>query len=249
MRALAPLLVALTLAASGCGDDASDADRTARQAEGAEALPAPGRTGGSVTGMPGAGDPRRTLPPEETPEPPPDTAVDSEGNPLLPDGIAGIDPDLPGGVLPVPDAGIGADGASSPADPGTGLATADGPGPAEAIAVVKAYYESLNARSFGGAYRLWSGDGSASGQSPQQFADSFAQVAGMTVEIMEPGRIDAAAGSRYIEVPVAVKTTRADGSVHRYAGAYTLRRAVADGAGNEQRSWRIASADLREVQP
>jgi len=30
-------------------------------------------------------------------------------------------------------------------------------------------------------------------------------------------------------------------------GAYTLRRAVVDGAGAEQRAWRIASADLREV--
>lgn len=247
MRVLAPLLVTLALAAAGCGGDASDPDRTARQADGEDALPAPERTGGSVTGMPDAGDPRRVLPPTEaSPELPPDTAVDSEGNPLLPlEGIAGLDPTLAGGngvgALPGPGTDPAADGATSPA--------ADGPGPAEAIGVMKAYYDSLNAHSYGSAYALWSGGGSASGQSPQQFADSFSQVAGMTVEIMEPGRIDAAAGSRYIEVPVAVKTTRADGSVHNYVGAYTLRRAVVDGASDEQRSWRIASADLRQVQP
>ena len=66
---------------------------------------------------------------------------------------------------------------------------------------------------------------------------------------MAPGRIGAAAGSRFIEVPVAVSATRDDGSVHKYVGNYTLRRAVVDGATPEQRTWRIASADLREVQP
>lgn len=242
----------MTLAVAGCGDD-DDAARGVRQAGGEDALPAPERAGGSVTGMPDAGDPRRTLPPAEPPtERPPDSAVDSDGNPLPLDGLAGLEPGLAGQTLPgevPPFPGAAADDAPPPPSPASDPAAADGPGPAEAIAVMKAYYDSLNAHSFGSAYALWSGGGSASGQSPQQFADSFAQVAGMSVEIMEPGRIDAAAGSRYIEVPVAVKTTRADGSVNRYVGAYTLRRAVVDGASEEQRSWRIASADLRQVQP
>ena len=59
-----------------------------------------------------------------------------------------------------------------------------------------------------------------------------------------PGRLDAAAGSRYVEVPVTVEAAQRDGSVRRYAGSYTLRRAVVDGATAEQRAWRIASANL-----
>ena len=54
-------------------------------------------------------------------------------------------------------------------------------------------------------------------------------------------------GSRYIEVPVSVEATSRDGKVRRFVGAYTLRRSVVDGATPEQRAWRIASADLREL--
>ncbi|MGH8078899.1 MAG: hypothetical protein ACREPE_16495, partial [Lysobacter sp.] len=91
--------------------------------------------------------------------------------------------------------------------------------------------------------------GRATGQSPQQFANGFADTSGVSVEVMAPGRVDAAAGSRHIEVPVALTATQDDGSQRKYVGAYMLRRAVVDGATPEQRSWRIASADLREVQP
>jgi hypothetical protein len=254
-RALLPLAVAplLVLLAAGCGDKEGEVARDRTQAAGEESLPAPERTAGSVTGMPGAGDPRDSL------APPPGAAVadaeprfDDAGNPLSSPALP-IDP----ATLPLPGAEPGALSADASApglssDPATasaaGSAQADGPGPAEAVAVLKAYYESINAGSYGRAYSLWSGGGSASGQSPQQFADGFAETSGMSVEIMAPGEVGAAAGSRYIEVPVAVSATRSDGSVRRYVGNYTLRRAVADGASAEQQSWRIASADLREVQ-
>ncbi|HEY1141856.1 MAG TPA: hypothetical protein VGE88_16880, partial [Lysobacter sp.] len=72
---------------------------------------------------------------------------------------------------------------------------------------------------------------------------------GVSVEIMAPGRVDAAAGSRYVEVPVALTATHADGRQQRFVGAYTLRRAVVDGATADQRAWRIGTADLREVTP
>ena len=121
------------------------------------------------------------------------------------------------------------------------------PSPQDAVSVVRDYYAAIDARQFARAYALWSGGGNASGQTPQQFAGGFADTSQVVVETDAPGRIDAAAGSRYIEVPVAVRATHADGSIHRYVGAYTLRRAVVDGASAEQRAWRIASADLREV--
>ncbi|MBA3487878.1 MAG: hypothetical protein H0T88_11945 [Lysobacter sp.] len=126
---------------------------------------------------------------------------------------------------------------------------ADEPGASEAAAVVVQYYAALDNGDFAQAFRLWSDGGAASGRSPQQFADSFSGTASRTVEILEPGRINAAAGSRYIEVPVAIQESRRDGSVLRQVGTYTLRRAVADGADAERRAWRISSADLREVRP
>ena len=48
---------------------------------------------------------------------------------------------------------------------------------------------------------------------------------------------------------MAFTATQRDGSQLKFVGAYMLRRAVADGATPEQRAWRIASADLRQVQP
>jgi len=247
-RALLPLAVAslLTLLV-GCDEQDGKVARDGTQVSDQEALPAPERTGGSVTGMPGARDPRDTLAPAPVAiaadaEP----RFDDDGNPLPVPGLP-LDP----AGLPLPDMDPGdlpASSATPPSAPAAPTVPAEGPGPAEAVAVLKAYYESINAGSYGRAYSLWSGGGSASGQSPQQFADGFADTAGVTVEIMSPGNVGAAAGSRYIEVPVAVSATRSDGSVRKYVGHYTLRRAVVDGASAEQQSWRIASADIREVQ-
>ncbi len=123
------------------------------------------------------------------------------------------------------------------------------PAAQEAIGLVRDYYAAINAQNYAQAFAMWSDGGRATGQSPQQFASGFARTNGVSVEVMAPGRIGAAAGSRYIEVPVALTATLADGSQRRYVGAYTLRRAVVDGATPEQRAWRIASADLRELQP
>ncbi len=229
------LLFAVVFVLGGCGDRPSD---TAQQdAAGGETLPAPDEASGSVTGMPRQPGPGQVGPPQPPAiELPADTAIDGDGN------IVDLDGDgLPDGI----------DGQSIPPAPGelpSTPVTSDGPGADEAVAVVRAYYDAINGGSYGRAYALWSDGGKASGQSPQQFADGFDDTAEVSVEVMTPGRIDPAAGSRYIEVPVALAATRDDGSIHRYVGAYTLRRAVVDGATAEQRAWRIASADIREVQ-
>lgn len=222
----------------GCDDQQAKADRDATVADG-DALPAPERAGGSVTGMPGQPGPGQVGPPQpQASEVPTEPVYDSEGN--LVDGDGRV---LIGGGNPLPFPG------TAPAAPAEPAPVADGPGPDEAVAVVRAYYEAINAGSFGRAYALWSDGGNATGQSPQQFADGFDDTSEVAVEFMTPGRIDAATGSRYIEVPIALSATRDDGSVRKYVGAYTLRRAVVDGATEEQRAWRIASADIREVQP
>jgi hypothetical protein len=68
------------------------------------------------------------------------------------------------------------------------------------------------------------------------------------VTLDAPARLEGAMGSRYIEVPVSVEATARDGSVRRSVGAYTLRRSAwSMVATPDQRAWRIASADLREL--
>ena len=142
---------------------------------------------------------------------------------------------LPGGATPVTD--------------GTQAAPAGEPTAQDALAVIRDYYASIESHSYARAYSLWSDGGRASKQTPQQFADGFAETAHVEATLGEPGDEDAGAGQRYLQVPVAITATRTDGSVHRYAGQYTLHRTVVDGATADQRAWRIASADLREVKP
>ena len=239
MKRVAPFLIAATLLATtmlaACGDkNAADGNQ---QEAGESGLPTPQATSGSVTGMPDAPGPGQA---STIAGLPPDT-------PIASDGSVGL-PSIEGPPEGNPETGM------APGAPGTGdpLLTPEGlprgePGPNDAVDTIREYYANINARSFGRAYVLWSGNGGSSGQSPQQFANEFAETTGISVQIQQPGAIDAATGARFIEVPVAVAATQRDGSLRNYAGAFTLRYSVVDGATPEQRNWRITSADLREV--
>ncbi len=229
---LISMLVAATLLAA-CGN--KDAADRGKQEAGESGLPTPQSSSGSVTGMPDAPGPGQA---STITGLPPDTPIASDGSVGLPS-IEGN-----------PETGM------APGPPGIGepLLTPEGlprgePGPNDAVDTIREYYANINTRSFGRAYVLWSGNGGGSGQSPQQFADGFANTTGVSVEIQQPGAMGAAAGSRFLEVPVAIAATQRDGSIRKYVGAYTLRYSVVDGATPEQRNWRISSADLREVQP
>ncbi len=229
---LAASVLATTLLAA-CGNQ--DAQDRGNQEAGESGLPTPQTTSGSVTGMPDAPGPGQVSTISGLP---PDT-------PIASDGSVGLPP-----IEGNPETGM------APGSPGTGdpLLTPEGlprgePGPSDAVDTIREYYANINSRSFGRAYVLWSGNGGSSGQSPQQFADAFADTTGISVEIQQPGAMDAAAGSRYIDVPVAVAATQRDGSLRKYAGTFRLRYSLVDGATPEQRNWRIGSADLREVQP
>lgn len=205
---------------SACGDGGNDTTRRNSGTQDADALPAPQRSGGSVTGMPAAPGPG-TVP------------IGGPAPESLPGPQAGSDSDLP----PLED------------NPETGLLAADTtmtpqPAPAgleQAVSVVRDYYAAINARDYARAYSLWSDGGRSSGQSPQQFSEAFAETAGITVQIGEA----ADAGGRFVEVPVTLTATRRSGEVRRFLGSYSLRRAGADASGQ----WRIAAADLREIQP
>lgn len=243
MRAIRRLLAlpCLLLLLSACGDGSrSGAADTA--ATGADAnLPKPEATRGSVTGMPNTPGPGPVGPPPTNPALdglPPDTT-------LAGDGSLGLPP--ADGSVPATDATAAADSVQAGAPPAgdAAEATAAEPTPQDAVAVVREYYAALDARQPSRARALWVDAGRA-GTSP--FADGFAEGTQVSVELRAPGRVDAAAGSRYIQVPVAVRVSTRDGSVRRYAGTHTLQRAVVTGASAEQRAWRIAAADLREVE-
>jgi hypothetical protein len=219
-------LCALVLV-SACGGKQPESAQHEGQAE---ALPKPDASSGSITGMsskPGPGEvPLAGEPPAPVPAVVPEDQVDL------------LNPEtgtLPGGAEAV------ADGMQS-SPPGEPTAQ-------DALAVIRDYYASIESHSYARAYSLWSDGGRASKQTPQQFADGFAETAHVEATLGEAGNEDAGAGQRYLQVPVAITATRTDGSVHRYAGQYTLHRTVVDGATAEQRAWRIASADLREVKP
>ena len=235
-RLAAACLAAVLLALGACGDDDERRRRGDAQSDG-ESLPTPGASAG-VTGTadvaaggdgyaPSLGGAPQPVAPADG-----DLVVQDVPQPELnPETGLGIDPDGDGPLTAPPAADTGA------AEP-----TA-----ADAVGVVRDYYAAVNARNYARAYALWSGDGRASGQTPEQFAGGFADTQGVSVEVGAPGAEDAGAGQRYVQVPVSVSATQGDGSVRRYAGSFTLHRTVVDGATPEQRGWQIRNADLREV--
>lgn len=118
---------------------------------------------------------------------------------------------------------------------------------AAARQVIEDYYGAIDAQDYERAYGYWGDEGRASGQTYLQFVAGFAATADVTVEVGQVGRIEGAAGSRYVEVPVVVDARRDDGERQRFEGQYTLRRAVVEGASAAQRRWHLHEASLRQV--
>jgi hypothetical protein len=222
------LTFAVVASLAACGGDAGT---QSHDPDNPDALPQPQATSGGITGMPSKPGPGEVPLTGEPPASPP---------PLLPAEAFGL-PSLEDN----PEAGL----READATTGDPAVAASEPGPAEAAAVVSGYYAAINTRNYPLAYGLWSDGGRSSGQTPEQFAAGFAQTATVALATGTPGEIEGAAGSRFIEVPVSITATMSDGSLRRYSGRYTLRRAVVDGASNEQRAWHIASADLKPVAP
>ncbi len=111
--------------------------------------------------------------------------------------------------------------------------------------VLQHYFALIEAGRHEEAWRLWSDGGRASGMSAAQFAAGFAPYAEYHANIGTPGRIEGAAGSAYVEVPVQVYGRVRGGAPFSRRGTMTLRR-VNDvpGATAEQRQWRIHRSDI-----
>lgn len=217
-RWLFPWMLACGLLAA-CGADRTNAGRSTGGDAGGDALPAPEAGGGSVTGMPDALPAGSQLPGAEAPATVPSTIEPADGA----------------------DTDMANDDETPPASPD------DGPGPDAAVQVIRDYYSAINRHEYGNAYALWSSQGQASGKSSAQFAEGFADTSGVSVQIGQPGPVDAGAGQRYIEVPVTLVARQVDGREKRFRGTYVLHRTVVDGASADQRAWRIQSASLSEA--
>lgn len=225
------LSMALVLSLAACHKPAGAADDNAATAgTGTDvALPKPQANGGSVTGMPSKPGPNPIGPAPAT-SAGAVAPVETSGTP---------ETNEAGEVASDAAAGDTAPAAVSQAEPSA----------QDALTVLQDYYAAINQRDFQRAWSSWSDDGRSSGQTAQQFADGFSNTAQVMLQAGMPGPVGAAAGSRYVEIPVTIQATQRDGTVRRYAGTYTLRRAVVDGATEAQRAWHIASAALHDAGP
>ena len=117
-------------------------------------------------------------------------------------------------------------------------------GPRGAADVLRSYYELLAAGRVEDASLLWTPHERASAM--QSSKENLAQYERFDVEIGAPGRIEGAAGSLYISVPVAVDAMR-NGDEHvQLSGEAMLRRSNdVPGATQEQLSWGIVRIELQ----
>ena len=117
----------------------------------------------------------------------------------------------------------------------------------DAVQLIRNYYRWINQKKYQGAFNIWEKreDGNAAnGQSFEKFAGGFSDTASVSVEIGEPGEIEGAAGSNYIEIPVVISAMTKSGQAQKFAGTYTMRSSnMAD-----DKSWYIYSAKVRKVQ-
>lgn len=111
-----------------------------------------------------------------------------------------------------------------------------------AAQVVQTYYALIEAGKYRQAWALWSDGGKASGKSENAFVTGFATYAEHHAQIGAPGRIEGAAGSLYVDVPVVTYGRLKSGAAFDNKGKVTLRRCNdVPGCTAEQREWRISA--------
>jgi len=147
----------------------------------------------------------------------------------------------------VPEGSATTTSTSTPIPVGDSISGVDSTSATRAVAWIHDYYEAINGHRYRDAYAHWVGGGQASGKSFEGFRKGFEETERVEVTVGTPGPIGAAAGSRYVEVPVRIAARTHAGARQNFSGSYTLRLSVVDGATPEQRSWHIYSASVRRV--
>lgn len=124
---------------------------------------------------------------------------------------------------------------------------------ADAVATVRSYLAALSQRDFARAARLWDDGAEPGAGDSAAFRRTHGDTTLTAFGVGEPGRVESAAGSRVIEVPVTIEGTTPDRPPLRLHGRVTLRRLEAEGASEAARRWRIAriewSSNTKPSQP
>jgi hypothetical protein len=113
-----------------------------------------------------------------------------------------------------------------------------------AVAVLRDYYAAIDRRDFRAAYAGWGDDGPPGHPSLGDFARGFALTDSVRLDLGQPGRIEGAAGSRYVEIPVTVHAFERGGRTTTYGGSYVLRRSVVPGSSDANSRWHLYRATL-----
>lgn len=225
-RLLASLL-ALTLAACHHQDATQASAANGAGPEGTDtALPKPASAGGPVTGMPSKPGPGPVGPPSSEDEDlalATDATTDANGE----------------ATVTSPDESDATASTAAPTVANGDLSASSEPSVDDAVAVVRGYYAALASHDAARAHAYW-----VQGTRPAAAPASDADTVSLSADVGAPGGLDAAAGSRYLKIPVTITRTLRDGSTARTSSVVTLRRSVVDGATPEQRAWRIAFVDV-----
>lgn len=110
--------------------------------------------------------------------------------------------------------------------------------------VVRAYYAAINDRDYERAYAAWGNDGPPGRPTVRTFASGFAGTDSVHVVLGAPGRIEGAAGSRYMTIPVRVRAFEHGIGLREYVGSYTVRRTVVPGSDAAAQRWHLYAASL-----
>jgi len=114
-------------------------------------------------------------------------------------------------------------------------------------AIVRDYYAAIRAHDFMRAYRMWAASGQTGGRSYAQFEAGFDSTETVDARVGTAGRVEGAAGSRFVTVPVEISARLHNGTAQRFTGTYTLRRVEVPGASPAQRRWHLYAANIRQV--
>lgn len=114
-------------------------------------------------------------------------------------------------------------------------------------AIVRDYYAAIRAHDFMRAYRMWQASGQTGGRSYAQFEAGFDSTETVDARVGAAGRVEGAAGSRFVTVPVEISARLRNGTAQRFTGTYTLRRVEVPGASAAQRHWHLYASNIRQV--
>ncbi len=109
------------------------------------------------------------------------------------------------------------------------------------------YYAMIQGGEYARAYAYW--ETPPNGQSLEDFASGFANVAAVKLYVRLAGLVEGAAGSSYATVPALLNVTRISGDPQWFTGCFVLRRAnvpVGDATAPDP-NWYLYDAELEEM--